>query len=125
LDRASAWVALLSMAWLAVTVVIFAYNFDKANAPRRAWEQEQRRLAAIKATQPRRVKIICPYCSVVIAEDVLYAGQSINCPSCHGTLRAPGGHARVAQGADLIYVETRTAIATIDLFSRLYRLFSR
>lgn len=32
----------------------------------------------------------CPYCSQRIHNDVAFMGQIITCPSCHGTVRAPG-----------------------------------
>jgi predicted Zn finger-like uncharacterized protein len=33
--------------------------------------------------------IVCPYCAVPISGDVVYLGQSITCPHCHGVLKAP------------------------------------
>jgi hypothetical protein len=41
---------------------------------------------------PTHGPIVCRYCSVTIAENVHYLGQNIPCPSCHGSLFAPGGN---------------------------------
>jgi hypothetical protein len=39
---------------------------------------------------PTNGPIVCPMCSMAIAADVKYLGQSIACPSCHGLSTAPG-----------------------------------
>jgi hypothetical protein len=57
----------------------------------------------------------CPYCSHRIHADVVYAGQLLNCPSCHATITAPDAnrvakHALAQQTRPLIVVGVLCAV---------------
>jgi hypothetical protein len=68
---------------------------------------------------PDRGPLICPYCSVLICEDVSYVGQTFACPKCHGQTYAPGGNQAVA--ANLRIVQTLLVIAAgISLLCALH-----
>jgi hypothetical protein len=60
------------MVWLLVYVVVLARRESKAKAERRG-------------------QVVCTYCSEVICEDVKLLGQTVTCPKCHATVKAPGG----------------------------------
>jgi len=34
-------------------------------------------------------RLVCPFCSSVIADDVKYLGQTVSCPSCCSSFNAP------------------------------------
>lgn len=36
-----------------------------------------------------RGALVCPFCSSVLADNVLYLGQQVNCPKCGSSFNAP------------------------------------
>jgi hypothetical protein len=117
LDRFSELAGAIGILWLAFVGIVLLSKLDKANAAKR--EQERKRLAAIEAAQPTRGQILCPYCSSLIAEDVLYAGQTITCPSCHGTLVAPGGPGPALRKAELEHAQNTVAIQFLGVIGSI------
>jgi hypothetical protein len=89
-------------------VLWFAVVYDEKTAARK--HDEAARNAAIAAAIPTHGRIACPYCSTAIAEDVLYAGQTITCPSCHGVLAAPGGPGAALRKAEFEYAQNKVLI---------------
>jgi hypothetical protein len=46
--------------------------------------------------------LACPYCGLVVAQNVRYMGQGIACPNCRGQFVAPGGNAGTIEGLRLL-----------------------
>jgi hypothetical protein len=44
---------------------------------------------ALEAQKPTHGPVACPFCQTNVAANVRYLGQSILCPSCHGSFTAP------------------------------------
>jgi hypothetical protein len=122
LDRLSAFGGLSGILWLVVLAVILAFKFDQAERAKKVQERERR--AAIERAKPTHGEIFCRYCSVQIAEDVLYAGQNITCPHCHGAFTAPGGHGPARSKAQFDYAQRRVEVETLGVISSGFRLLA-
>ena len=55
--------------------------------------------ASRPASIPTNGPVKCPYCSVVVVDDALWLGQTINCPNCHASFKAPDAQAQVKRTA--------------------------